>query len=109
MWKHHPCQQALRVAAAVSLVVGFTAVAVALFTGVNANAGCSWCRYLSCVPTPLWHCGDAGSSTVACQTLIYANGSGTLTCPDDRQGSHVANFSALSAAGLRSLCAETCG
>eukprot|EP00850_Spirogloea_muscicola_P017207 SM000145S00824 [mRNA] locus=s145:300554:302707:- [translate_table: standard] len=109
MGKHHPCQQALRVAAAVSLVVGFTAVAVALFTGVDANAGCSWCRYLSCVPTPLWHCGNAGNSTVACQTWTYANGSGTLTCPNDHRGSHVANFSALSDAGLSSLCAETCG
>lgn len=34
----------------------FTMGFVFLFRKVNGNDYCSWCHYLSCVPTPLWSC-----------------------------------------------------
>ncbi|CAA6656322.1 unnamed protein product [Spirodela intermedia] len=34
----------------------FAAGLAMLFSGVNANKHCSWCRYLNCVPTSKWQC-----------------------------------------------------
>ncbi|KAK7255811.1 hypothetical protein RIF29_29233 [Crotalaria pallida] len=38
------------------LIAGFTVGLVAVLHGVDANDYCSWCHYLSCVPTSRWHC-----------------------------------------------------
>ncbi|NP_001242137.1 inactive rhomboid protein 1-like [Glycine max] len=38
------------------LVVGLSVGLVALLRGVDANDRCSWCHYLSCVPTSKWSC-----------------------------------------------------
>ncbi|KAL2467793.1 RHOMBOID-like protein 3 [Forsythia ovata] len=46
------------VVAAILLIVGFTVGLVMLFNGENANKHCSWCHYLSCVPTSRWSCND---------------------------------------------------
>ncbi|KAK1438650.1 hypothetical protein QVD17_04459 [Tagetes erecta] len=40
------------------LVVGFTVGLVMLFKGENGNKHCSWCHYLSCVPTSRWRCDN---------------------------------------------------
>ncbi|GAA0174213.1 hypothetical protein LIER_27655 [Lithospermum erythrorhizon] len=42
----------------VLLVAGFTMGLVMLFRGENANKHCSWCHYLSCVPTSKWSCSN---------------------------------------------------
>lgn len=36
----------------------FTVGLVMLFRGVNGNDRCSWCHYLSCVPTSRWSCNN---------------------------------------------------
>lgn len=36
----------------------FIAGMVLLFRGVNLNERCSWCHYLSCVPTSKWSCQE---------------------------------------------------
>ncbi|KAL2543003.1 RHOMBOID-like 2 [Abeliophyllum distichum] len=46
------------VVAAILLIVGFTVGLVMLFKGENANKHCSWCHYLSCVPTSRWSCNN---------------------------------------------------
>jgi hypothetical protein len=56
--KHKTYQYVLWLAAAVLLVVGFTVAIVLLFRGYNANDHCSWCQYLSCVPTKRWKCNS---------------------------------------------------
>lgn len=56
--KHRTYQHVLWVSAAVLLAAGFAAAAALLFRGYNANNHCSWCHYLSCVPTKRWRCGD---------------------------------------------------
>ncbi|KAL6979616.1 tubulin folding cofactor A [Sarracenia purpurea var. burkii] len=56
--KHTIYQYVFCVAALVLLVAGFTAGLVVLFRGENANDHCSWCHYLSCVPTSRWNCNN---------------------------------------------------
>nr|XP_010937608.1 RHOMBOID-like protein 1 isoform X2 [Elaeis guineensis] len=54
--KHKTYQYVLWIIAAIALIVGFTVGLVMLFRGVNVNEHCSWCHYLSCVPTSKWSC-----------------------------------------------------
>ncbi|XVE57831.1 hypothetical protein DITRI_Ditri04bG0121800 [Diplodiscus trichospermus] len=55
--KHKAYQYVFWVIAVVLLIVGFTVGLVMLFRGENGNDHCSWCHYLSCVPTSKWQCG----------------------------------------------------
>ncbi|TYH34602.1 hypothetical protein ES332_D13G137100v1 [Gossypium tomentosum] len=56
--KHKAYQYLFLVIAMVLLIVGFTVGLVMLFRGENGHDHCSWCHYLSCVPTSKWHCGN---------------------------------------------------
>ncbi|GER43307.1 rhomboid family protein [Striga asiatica] len=56
--KYSICQYVLLIAAAILVVIGFTVGLVMLFRGENANDRCSWCHYLSCVPTSRWSCNN---------------------------------------------------
>ncbi|KAL5815374.1 hypothetical protein ACOSQ3_026159 [Xanthoceras sorbifolium] len=56
--KHKTYQYVLWLAAMVLLIVGLTVGLVMLFRGENGNDHCSWCHYLSCVPTSKWNCGN---------------------------------------------------
>lgn len=40
------------------LIAGFAVGLVMLLKGENGNYHCSWCHYLSCVPTSRWHCNN---------------------------------------------------
>ncbi|TYG37373.1 hypothetical protein ES288_D13G136300v1 [Gossypium darwinii] len=55
---HKAYQYLFLVIAMVLLIVGFTVGLVMLFRGENGHDHCSWCHYLSCVPTSKWHCGN---------------------------------------------------
>ncbi|KAM3312430.1 hypothetical protein ACQJBY_032384 [Aegilops geniculata] len=57
--KHKTYQYILWIVAAILLIVGFTVAIVLLFRGYNANDHCSWCHYLSCVPTKKWKCNSS--------------------------------------------------
>ncbi|CAL1375415.1 unnamed protein product [Linum trigynum] len=54
--KHKAYQYALWLISAVLLIVVFVLGLVMLFKGENGNDHCSWCHYLSCVPTSRWNC-----------------------------------------------------
>ncbi|XP_050227743.1 RHOMBOID-like protein 2 [Mercurialis annua] len=56
--RHKPYQYGLLLVAVVLLIAGFTVGLVMLFRGVNGNDNCSWCHYLSCVPTSKWKCDN---------------------------------------------------
>ncbi|KAL3619321.1 RHOMBOID-like protein 3 [Castilleja foliolosa] len=43
---------------AILLVVGFAVGLAMLLKGENANDKCSWCHYLTCVPTSRWSCSN---------------------------------------------------
>ncbi|XP_010922306.1 RHOMBOID-like protein 2 [Elaeis guineensis] len=54
--KHNIYQYTLWIIGAIFLIVGFTVGLIMLFRGVNANDHCSWCHYITCVPTSKWSC-----------------------------------------------------
>ncbi|KAE8055265.1 hypothetical protein FH972_012116 [Carpinus fangiana] len=56
--KYKSYQYILWVVSVVLLIAGFTVGLVMLFKGENANKHCSWCHYLSCVPTSKWKCSN---------------------------------------------------
>ncbi|KAK6947732.1 Peptidase S54, rhomboid domain [Dillenia turbinata] len=56
--KYKVYQYVLWVVSVVLLIVGFTVGLVMLFKGESGNKHCSWCHYLSCVPTSKWKCGE---------------------------------------------------
>ncbi|GAU38815.1 hypothetical protein TSUD_163900 [Trifolium subterraneum] len=56
--------------ALILLLVGFTVGLVALLKGVDGNDHCSWCHYLSCVPTSKWSCNP---KKMACLTEQIGN------------------------------------
>ncbi|KAF3448504.1 hypothetical protein FNV43_RR09217 [Rhamnella rubrinervis] len=56
--KHKAYQYVFWLVAVALLIVGFTLGLVMLFRGENGNKHCSWCHYLSCVPTSKWSCGN---------------------------------------------------
>ncbi|CAH1432466.1 unnamed protein product [Lactuca virosa] len=54
--KYKSYQYILLIISLIVLLVGFTVGLVLLFHGVDGNDYCSWCHYLTCIPTPLWTC-----------------------------------------------------
>ncbi|CAO2145246.1 unnamed protein product [Urochloa humidicola] len=85
--KHKAYQYVLWVAALVLLVVGMTAATVLLFRGYDANRHCSWCHYLTCVPTKRWKCN---TSPNICFTQWSDNNTLTLICEESgRNSTHV--------------------
>ncbi|WOL01979.1 RHOMBOID-like protein 2 [Canna indica] len=88
--KHMSYQYVLWVAGAILLIVGFTVSLILLFRGFNGNDHCSWCHYLSCVPTSKWSC-KPGTDTCEITPLgnmlnITCQGSGrSQTFPNTTQ------------------------
>lgn len=56
--KYKAYQFILWVVALTLLVLGFVVGLIMLFRGENGNKHCSWCHYLSCVPTSKWKCDN---------------------------------------------------
>ncbi|MCO5592044.1 hypothetical protein L7F22_046038 [Adiantum nelumboides] len=56
--KHRLYQYILCVIALIFLIVGFSIAMVMVLRGVDGNKKCSWCHYLSCVPTSKWKCNN---------------------------------------------------
>ncbi|XP_057749661.1 RHOMBOID-like protein 1 [Arachis stenosperma] len=54
--KHNPYQYVLWIVSFILLSAGLITGLVLLLKGVNLNDHCSWCHYLSCVPTAKWSC-----------------------------------------------------
>ncbi|KAI7733273.1 hypothetical protein M8C21_007248, partial [Ambrosia artemisiifolia] len=74
--KYKKYQQVLWVLSLVLVVAGMIAGLVSLLRGVNLNDHCSWCHYMSCVPTSRWSCNTDPVSCLSEQT----GNQYTLTC-----------------------------
>ncbi|KAK6152457.1 hypothetical protein DH2020_015092 [Rehmannia glutinosa] len=85
------------------LIVGFTVGLVLLLRGEDLNDHCSWCHYLSCVPTSRWSCN---TQPVSCQAE-QAGSQYTLTCSNN---SRSRTYSLLNptAAQIQGLCVQLC-
>ncbi|MFS7953693.1 putative peptidase S54, rhomboid, Rhomboid-like superfamily [Helianthus anomalus] len=62
-------QYVLIVLSVIALIVIFTTGFVFLYRKIDGNNYCSWCHYLSCVPTPLWSC-DPQCNVRFCDNLV---------------------------------------
>lgn len=56
--KYTACQIILLVVALILSIAGFAVGLLMVFRGVNGNDHCSWCHYLTCVPTSSWKCDN---------------------------------------------------
>ncbi|KAG6428686.1 hypothetical protein SASPL_112939 [Salvia splendens] len=54
--KYTACQYVMWIVSTILFIVGFSVGLVMLFRGEKGNDKCSWCHYLSCVPTSRWSC-----------------------------------------------------
>ncbi|XP_039128776.1 RHOMBOID-like protein 1 isoform X3 [Dioscorea cayenensis subsp. rotundata] len=74
--KHKIYQYILWIFAAILLTFGFTVALIMLFRGFNANDHCSWCHYLTCIPTSKWSCKPKVHYCTTIQSATQLN----LTC-----------------------------
>ncbi|KAF6137807.1 hypothetical protein GIB67_040515 [Kingdonia uniflora] len=101
--KHKTYQYVLWVTALILLVVGFTVGLVMLFRGVNVNDHCSWCHYLSCVPTSKWSCK---TEPMVCMSSQGENEL-TLTCQSNGK-TNTYPLSGVSDSRIKDLCSTLC-
>ncbi|XP_038693215.1 RHOMBOID-like protein 1 [Tripterygium wilfordii] len=101
--KHKSYQYVLWVISLILLIVGFTLGLVFLLRGVNLNDHCSWCHYLSCVPTSKWSCN---AQPVYCESSQLGNQL-NLTCISNGK-SNMYMLSGNSSSQVQQLCSQLC-
>lgn len=96
-------QCVLWVLSLILLIVGFTVGLVLLLRGEDLNDHCSWCHYLSCVPTSRWSCN---TQPISCQAEQLGS-QYTLTCSNSSKSK---TYSLLNptATQIQGLCAQLC-
>ena len=112
----------------------FTVGMVLLLRGVDLNDHCSWCHYLSCVPTSRWSCNTepiscqvrshptslSNGARLSCNFIVLVNDKSfvelqavsigneyTLTCSNNGRNSTYTLFNP-SQSQIQGLCAELC-
>ncbi|KAL5716732.1 Retinoblastoma-like protein 1 [Ranunculus cassubicifolius] len=103
--KHKTYQYILLLAASILLIVGFTVGLVMLFRGVNGNDHCSWCHYLSCVPTSSKSCKTSTQPTYCMSS--QSSTELTLTCQNHGKNQTYPYGNATDSQ-IRALCLEQC-
>ncbi|XWS74130.1 hypothetical protein CRYUN_Cryun02cG0189000 [Craigia yunnanensis] len=101
--KHKPYQYVLWVISMILLIVGYSVGLVLLLRGVNLNDHCSWCHYMSCVPTSSWSCK---SQQVYCESMSYGNQL-NLTCISNGK-SNIYTLSGENSSLVQQLCSKLC-
>lgn len=99
--KFKPYQRVLWVVSLILLIVGFTVSIVLLLRGVDLNKQCSWCHYLSCVPTSRWSCN---TQPISCQAEQIGS-QYTLTCSNSGKSR---TYSLINPSEIQGLCAQLC-
>lgn len=102
--KHKSYQYILLVIALIILIAGMSVVMVLVLRGVDGNKKCSWCHYLSCVPTSKWNCNQGVAN---CSTLQTENSTSVqVTCLSNNQTTLTAANQSESI--MQSLCLQLC-
>nr|AIY60785.1 rhomboid protein Cycgl23678 [Quercus glauca] len=96
-------QCVLWVISLVLLIVGFTVGMVLLLRGVDANDHCSWCHYLSCVPTSKWSCN---TQPVSCSTIQTGNQYSITCSTNGKSGTYTLPNATDSQ--IQGLCLQLC-
>ncbi|KAK4492057.1 hypothetical protein RD792_002849 [Penstemon davidsonii] len=84
------------------LILGFIIGFIFLLRGVDGNDHCSWCHYLSCVPTPFWAC------EARCASSQYGNQL-NLTCMHNHKSGFYILDNGNATSQIQNLCVELCG
>ncbi|KAK9289698.1 hypothetical protein L1049_007857 [Liquidambar formosana] len=96
-------QLILWVISLILLIVGLTVGLVMLLRGVDANDHCSWCHYLTCVPTARWSCNTEPAYCMSTQTGNQLN----LTCSSNGKSS-LYTLPDASDSQIQGLCSQLC-
>ncbi|XP_062173092.1 RHOMBOID-like protein 1 [Alnus glutinosa] len=102
--KHKAYQYVLWVLSLILLIAGFSAGLIFLLRGVNLNDRCSWCHYLSCVPTSKWNCK---TGQIFCQSSQMGNQL-NMTCLNNGRSS-IYMLSDINDSKVQQLCSQLCG
>lgn len=102
--KYKVYQYLLWILSAILLILWFTAGLILLFKGINAMKHCSWCHYLSCIPTSKWNCN--AKPATSCLTSQLGN-QWNLTCSDTgKTQTYMLNDATNSQ--IYNLCSQLC-
>ncbi|XP_034692643.1 RHOMBOID-like protein 1 [Vitis riparia] len=93
----------LWVASVILLIIGLTLGLVMLLRGVDANDRCSWCHYLSCVPTSKWSCKTEPAYCLSNQIGNQLN----LTCSSNGKSS-IYLLADPTSSQVQGLCSQLC-
>ncbi|XP_004516493.1 RHOMBOID-like protein 1 [Cicer arietinum] len=85
------------------LIVGLSVGLVALLRGVDVNDHCSWCHYLSCVPTSKWSCNTEAAYCLSNQLGNQLN----VTCSSNGKSSTYLMQDPTSSQ-IQQLCTQLC-
>ncbi|KAM7526351.1 hypothetical protein LguiA_016253 [Lonicera macranthoides] len=85
------------------LVAWLVAGLVQLLRGVDLNDHCSWCHYLSCVPTSRWSCN---TQPISCMSEQSGNQL-SLTCSNNNRNGTYTLVNAT-ASQIQGLCSQLC-
>lgn len=103
--KYKGYQCVLMITSLIILIAGITVVLVLVLRGVDGNKKCSWCHYLSCVPTSKWDCNSSG--TASCSTFQQDNSNTMqITCLSNNATTTVS--ADLSSSMMQSACVQLC-
>ncbi|CAN0881578.1 RHOMBOID-like protein 1 [Linum grandiflorum] len=97
-------QLILWIGAIILIVVGLAVGVAALLRGVDANKHCSWCHYMSCVPTGRWSCRTQPAYCSSIQSGNQLN----ITCSSNGK-SGVYILPNASNSKIQGLCQQLCG
>ncbi|CAJ1955708.1 unnamed protein product [Sphenostylis stenocarpa] len=103
-YKHKPYQYVLWVISFLLLIAGMITGLILLLQSVNLNDHCSWCHYLSCVPTSKWSCK---SQQLYCESIQTGNQLNITCLSNGRSGIFpLTNTSSTNA--QQQICSRLC-
>lgn len=100
--KYKVYQYIFLILALVLLFAEFVIGLALLLGGVDGNDHCSWCHYLSCIPTPFWACGPVRCSSIQMQNQV------NMTCLANHKSGFYTLQSPNNTAELQKLCTKLC-
>lgn len=101
--KYKKYQYGLWILSLILVIAAFTAGLITLLRGSNLNDYCSWCHYLSCVPTSKWKCKE---EETYCESVQWGNQL-NLTCLSNGR-SNIYMLSSNNTSQVQRLCMQLC-
>ncbi|KAH1145419.1 hypothetical protein AAZX31_15G036600 [Glycine max] len=103
-YKHKPYQYALWVISFILLIAGLVTGLVLLLRSANLNDRCSWCHYLSCIPTSKWSCK---SQQLYCESTQIGNQL-NITCLSNGRSDMFPLSNTSTSEAQQQLCSRLC-